>query len=406
MAYKQISPQVVAEGGTGAITLTDHGILIGSGTSAITAASVGSTGELLVGSSGADPSFGTSADGNFTFTSSTAAATRSLTVTNTDNTSTSSHALLQITSGGASGGDPFATFTVSGVSNWSIGNDNTDSDAFKIAASAALGTTDVIIADTGGDVNIPGNLNIGSRTPSNPYNIAIEATTAGLIGQSIQNLSSNASAGSNLQLIVETGAADSFTYYGVASTTDWSIGIDNSSSDSFKIATGTTPSGTNTWTMTTAGERTMPLQPAFLAYNSADDTNQTGAGTTATVEFDSEIYDQNSDFNTTTDTFTAPVTGRYHFDTNVRFEALTAAMTNAAIFLTTSNRTYRGTSLSPGAVQTSGNGCSFSISTDADMDASDTAIVQVAIFNGAGDTATISGDGTAMITRFSGHLVC
>lgn len=48
---------VVEGGGTGATTLTDHGVLVGSGTSAIDALSVGATGTVLVGVTGADPEF-------------------------------------------------------------------------------------------------------------------------------------------------------------------------------------------------------------------------------------------------------------------------------------------------------------------------------------------------------------
>lgn len=59
MAYKQISPQVVVEGGTGAQALTDHGILVGSGTSAVTALAVGTDGQLAIGATGADPAFAT-----------------------------------------------------------------------------------------------------------------------------------------------------------------------------------------------------------------------------------------------------------------------------------------------------------------------------------------------------------
>jgi len=59
----------VANGGTGATTLTDHGVLIGSGTSAITPLAVGTNGQLLIGSSGADPVFATlNCDANLTCT--------------------------------------------------------------------------------------------------------------------------------------------------------------------------------------------------------------------------------------------------------------------------------------------------------------------------------------------------
>lgn len=52
-----ITDLAVADGGTGASTLTDHGVLVGSGTGAITPLTVGATGEVLSGATGADPVF-------------------------------------------------------------------------------------------------------------------------------------------------------------------------------------------------------------------------------------------------------------------------------------------------------------------------------------------------------------
>src|SRR3990167_3285337 len=49
----------VVNGGTGASTLTDGGVLVGSGTGAITALTAGTNGQLLIGSTGADPVFAT-----------------------------------------------------------------------------------------------------------------------------------------------------------------------------------------------------------------------------------------------------------------------------------------------------------------------------------------------------------
>ena len=54
---------VVANGGTGATTLTDGGPLLGSGTGAITALAQPTNGQLLIGSTGADPSLATLTDG-------------------------------------------------------------------------------------------------------------------------------------------------------------------------------------------------------------------------------------------------------------------------------------------------------------------------------------------------------
>ncbi len=133
MAYKQISPKIVAEGGTGAVTLTDFGVLVGSGTTAITPLAVGTTGELLIGTSAADPAFGSSAAADFTFTTASAGTTRALTVSNTDATAANySSAQLDLIAQSASTGDPFVHFNVNTGQDYALGVDNSDSDALKI----------------------------------------------------------------------------------------------------------------------------------------------------------------------------------------------------------------------------------------------------------------------------------
>ena len=49
----------VANGGTGATSLTDGGVLLGSGTGAITATAVLSNGQLLIGDNSGDPTVAT-----------------------------------------------------------------------------------------------------------------------------------------------------------------------------------------------------------------------------------------------------------------------------------------------------------------------------------------------------------
>ncbi len=70
MAYKRISPMPVIEGGTGNLTLTDHGIMLGSGTAAVTVTAAPTDGQLLIGSTGVDPVLGslTSTGGTVTIT--------------------------------------------------------------------------------------------------------------------------------------------------------------------------------------------------------------------------------------------------------------------------------------------------------------------------------------------------
>ena len=70
----------VNRGGTGATTLTNGGVLVGSGTSAITALAVGTNGQILVGATGADPAFRT-LSGDVDSVTSVGAVTLSSTIT-------------------------------------------------------------------------------------------------------------------------------------------------------------------------------------------------------------------------------------------------------------------------------------------------------------------------------------
>lgn len=165
-------------------------------------------------------------------------------------------------------------------------------------------------------------------------------------------------------------------------------------------ATGTVMSALDT------GEITHPLQPAFLATHTVDQLNATGNGATVTVNFTTEVFDQNSDYDGT-NTFTAPVTGRYTFNSCVWFTQLTAAMTINNHNFVTSNRTYQPYVVNIGAMRTV-TGVADSASTTAsilaDMDAADTCSITYIIAGGAGDTADITA--AAANTYFSGFLSC
>lgn len=49
------NPLSVPEGGTGLATITDHGVMLGSGTGAVTPTAVGATNQIFIGQTGADP---------------------------------------------------------------------------------------------------------------------------------------------------------------------------------------------------------------------------------------------------------------------------------------------------------------------------------------------------------------
>ena len=81
--------------------------------------------------------------------------------TNTNNASLTAHSILGTRVNGAGGGDPFIAFDIAGVTGWSIGVDNSDSDKFKISNNwSDVGTaTDVTIQTNG-------NVGIGTTAPS------------------------------------------------------------------------------------------------------------------------------------------------------------------------------------------------------------------------------------------------
>ncbi|KKK90569.1 hypothetical protein LCGC14_2721710, partial [marine sediment metagenome] len=181
---------------------------------------------------------------------------------------------------------------------------------------------------------------------------------------------------------------------------------DNTDGDALKITDDVNPSTGNTvWEMTTAGERTMPLQPAFLATHSAAQNDVTGNNTAVTVDFTTTIFDQNADYDGT-NTYTSPVTGRHQFNTSVRFDDLAANSTNGVIRIVTSNRSYQSSAGNYGALrQTTAdvNAITLSHATITDMDAADTAFIQVLVGGMGADTVDLIGDVTS--TYFSGGLL-
>ena len=142
-----------------------------------------------------------------------------------------------------------------------------------------------------------------------------------------------------------------------------------------------------------AGHVTKPLQPAFLGHSTSNQTNV--AINTRVDVIVAEVFDQNADF--TSNTFTAPVAGRYQLNFSLRLEAIDSAANFVQIRITTSNRDYEFI-FDPDFGQDN-NYYSVAGGVVADMDASDTA--KITIFQGGG-TAQMDINGAS----FSGFLAC
>ena len=159
--------------------------------------------------------------------------------------------------------------------------------------------------------------------------------------------------------------------------------------------------GNTALTISSAGEVTKPLQPAFLCRGLTGNLT-TATGWTAITTWNTETFDIGSNFNTVTGTFTAPVTGKYFFQIQMQ-----ASGHNQDADLEYDMVTSNGQFIAYADVATrnsDGVGTQYSNSNKSifcDMDASDTIYINQ-ICNPASSTISLSGTHTF----FSGVLIC
>lgn len=156
------APVTVPNGGTGATSLTAHGVLLGEGTSAVVATAVGATNSVLQGSTGADPAFTT------TPTVATLNTTGALTVGNA----------LTVTAGGAAVTGT-TTINTTGAATTTIGTGGTGAVAIgnatgNTAVTGSLTASTTLTATLGAITATNGNLVLGSAGNK----LLVHATTA------------------------------------------------------------------------------------------------------------------------------------------------------------------------------------------------------------------------------------
>lgn len=83
---------------------------------------------------------------------------------NSESANGASRGVLKVRSGGASGGDPVVQWVIDGVTTYTSGIDNSDSDSWKLSMSTALGTTDALKLSSNGSEFTFGNGTDGTRT--------------------------------------------------------------------------------------------------------------------------------------------------------------------------------------------------------------------------------------------------
>ena len=164
--------------------------------------------------------------------------------------------------------------------------------------------------------------------------------------------------------------------------------------DGDEIAIGN--AGATSINITSDGEVTMAKQPAFSVTSNAVQSN---IGDNTTLAFGSETFDIGNNFASDT-TFTAPVTGKYQLNANVRIDNLDLDGAYHALTINTSNRAYyalHGSAHWDADAQY----YFFSFSILADMDANDTAYLLYNENSSQTDQADVSTS-----SYFMGYLAC
>ena len=177
---------------------------------------------------------------------------------------------------------------------------------------------------------------------------------------------------------------------------DATFAADNNSTD-LVFATGASEAADERMRITSDGAVTKPSNPAFLARNSVTDSNVTGDGTEVTIDFDTEVFDQGGDF--ASDTFTAPVTGRYQLNVSCEVSGVTSSHTVGQLQIKTSNRTIMADQNDTFQSAGSNGQCMYHGSFLADMDAGDTVTCTMAVHNGSQVVDILANN-----THFSGFL--
>ena len=253
----------------------------------------------------------------------------------------------------------------------------TVSDTLQIVVYDVFSVADTVSASDGGSFG--GNIGVGG-TLSVTGNVISPITLAGT---------------TPTLTIGDAGAEDAKIVFD-GNAQDYHIGLDDSA-DTLVIGKGSALGTTTAMSFDANGIITKPLQPAFNCFLGAGTQSSLSVNTTHTVLF-TEIFDQNGDF--ASNTFTAPVTGRYQLQTNLYINSMDEDTSYYQIRLETSNRTYYAI-IDPGGFDSDPAQCSLQISALADMDASDTAIVKLQLGSGGATQSTIYNN-----SNFSGYLVC
>lgn len=213
----------VPNGGTGTVTNTNHGVLLGQGTSNVAATAVGTTGQVLTGVTGADPVWAAPATAGTVTSVSGSGGTTGLTLTGGPITGSGTLTLggtLAVANGGT------------GVTA-STGSTNVVLSNSPVLVTPNLGTPSALVLTNATGLPVAGGGTGAATFTSNGVLVgnttsAVTATAAGTTGQYLVGTTSSAPSWSSLGVIdandsnrtITASGARNYTYTGFTASRD------------------------------------------------------------------------------------------------------------------------------------------------------------------------------------------
>ena len=260
---------------------------------------------------------------------------------------------------GDAGAEDAAIVFDGNAQDFHIGLDDT-ADDLVIGKGSALGTTTAVSIDENLLVTTHGGITMAGATPT---------LTIG-------------DAGAEDTKIVFDGNAQ-----------DFYIGLDDTDDD-LKIGLGSAVGTTAHIVIDETGAVTKPLQPCVFVTLASDLTNFS-TGTEHEIAWGTEVFDVNGDMSGST--FTAPITGKYLMNYNIRINSMDSDATNYYLALTASNRIYYQV-INIGAWTADIDYWTFTGSWIVDMDTSDTFVIKIRQEGGTAQTDLSADAGNQFLT--------
>ncbi|CAM5999029.1 unnamed protein product [Sphagnum balticum] len=365
---------VVSNGGTGRATLTNHGVLVGAGTSAVTQLAVGTNGQVLLGSSAADPVFGTLTSTGGTISFTTGAGSLNLeavagasglpwTVVTANQTAAVNNGyfcnkagtlalalpatsavgtVIEVANINTATGTQFTqaagqqiffgnTSTTSGATGAAV-TINTEAADFATSIGNTTGSSALTMKLGTGNFSLDGvagsTYTVGASTTTGTYTLGGTAQTG--------TITLGSSSGTN---IIAIGAGSGATTVNIANAqTGGAVNI-GASMTTGTIAIGGTGAQTGTITIGGGtGAQTVNLgtggtgvKTIHIGDSAVANVITIGNGTNYKIVFDTVGFDQSS--SVSSGVFTAPVAGRYFFYGAVQFSPVISSMTTGYMLI-------------------------------------------------------------------------